>query len=526
MPATPPLPNPNYYPSWTNCCNYPSTPWISQAQVINNMLVYLGVGAIAGAGAFAAFMLILAMGIEKSLVPGGGLFFLSACYAGIYYCNWWLNIRLICLKGNYQTNSALGAVYNVEPPDPTYGFWNLGSYDTDYSFNLLLYAATPTDILPSNFAAAYSPNPAPNPPVPWSWAPKNQLESQWSTLFPTVDWATGNMVLPQIDAMGALGLGFTGQYVQYPPPVNIASPYPTPPPSLPPLQTVTVTPTSPSAPSGTTVQFAATAIYAGQPNQYDVTSTITWSSSNTNLVTISSGGLAAATGQGTVTITALDQPSGVGNTATMTVTAALPPTEQMLLHCEIEGPGMYEFRALLIGLAAMFAAVAPILAIPVIGWALSLALAIFAFLALLFDGPAIQSDTATPPDSTANSKDGFGNYAFVDAPTPNDLVDILYVYGRWVFDSLHQPAGSNELHPVHFTIKVTAASQVDIQNGNWPAILVGLKAELDQQYNLILQPATLKLQAAPENQWSFHPLLDGCQGSASYAPPSTPPAPK
>ena len=157
---------------------------------------------------------------------------------------------------------------------------------------------------------------------------------------------------------------------------------------------------------------------------------------------------------------------------------------------------------------------------PDIGWALSLAMAIFAFLALLFDGPAIQNDTASPPDSTSNNGDGFGNYAFVGAPTPNDLVDILYVYGRWVFDSLHQPAGSNELHPVHFTINVGTASQNDIQNGKWPANLVGMKDALDKQFNLILAPSTLKLQAAPENQWSFHPLLDGCQGSASYAPPS------
>ena len=255
------------------------------------------------------------------------------------------------------------------------------------------------------------------------------------------------------------------------------------------------------------------------------------------MATISSSGLASANKagvEGATTISATDTPSGVGNVATMTVKAGkaviIPPTEQFLLHCELEGPGMYEFRALLISLAAMFGSVAVFLAIPVVGWALSLALAIFAFLALLFDGPIIQSNTATPPGSTSSGGDGWGNYAFVNAPTPNDLVDILYVYGRWVFDLLHQPGGSNELHPVHFTIKVCAASQTDIQNGNWPAHLAGLQAKLDAQYQtnfgVTTLPVTLKLQAAAENQWSLHPLLDGCQGSVSFAPPAVPPAPK
>jgi len=43
---------------------------------------------------------------------------------------------------------------------------------------------------------------------------------------------------------------------------------------------------------------------------------------------------------------------------------------------------------------------------------------------------------------------------------------------------------------------------------------------------LILAPPTLKLQSAPEFQWFLHPLIDGCQGQTSYAPPATPPAPK
>ena len=258
----PNLPDPHYYPSWTSCCTDPATQWISQDQVIKNMTAMLGVGGIIGASTVGVLFEIIGLGIEESIIPGGGLFFLTACAAGIYYCNWWLNIRLICLGGD---RGALGAVYNVEPPTPSLGFWNLGDYDTDYSFDLLLYAATPADVLPGDFASNYS------PPQPWSANPKNHLEAQWSSLFPTIDWDHGNLILPQIHRMGMLGLGFTGQTVQYPTPVVIANP--------PPLQQINITPTSVTVTNGSDSQFLATAIYADDSSQ-DVTNTITWSSSS------------------------------------------------------------------------------------------------------------------------------------------------------------------------------------------------------------------------------------------------------
>lgn len=514
----------NWYPSWTNCCNDISS-WISSATAISITLAIAGVSALAGASVFGVLAGIFGMNLVNSLLPGGGTFFFGACMAGVYYCNWWLNVRLICLGGDY---SALGAIYNIEPPVSSLGFWNLGDYDTDYSFNLLLYAATRDDMLPSWFAGKFS------PPQPWNASAIAQLKAGWSSSFPTITWDDANLVLPQVTQMGSLGLGFTGQYEEYTGPTGN--------PSQLPLSWITVSPaTATVGNNGSSVQFYATGHRADGTSQNltQGSDAVTWTSSSTSFATISGDGVATATSNslvtGTTTITASVQvtPEVAGGTAQLTVQDSLPithhpPSEQMLIHCEIEGPGMEEFRSLLIILAAMFASVSVLAVLPVVGWAISLVLAILAFLALLFGGPAIQANQAGPPNPAGSPQggDGWGGFAYVDAPYGDSLVDIVYVYGRWVFDSLHQPSGSNELHPVHFVIKVEQASQTDLANGNWPADLVGMKAKLDKQYTLILAPSTLKLQAKPEFQWSLHPLLDGCQGQTSYAPPSTPPAPK
>lgn len=79
---TPALPNPNYNSSWTNCCDDLKDNWVSEKQVISNMVVMMGVGAVAGASTVGALFGILALQREKSLVPGGGLFFLSVCAGG------------------------------------------------------------------------------------------------------------------------------------------------------------------------------------------------------------------------------------------------------------------------------------------------------------------------------------------------------------------------------------------------------------------------------------------------------------
>src|SRR6266699_1214736 len=86
------------------------------------------------------------------------------------------------------------------------------------------------------------------------------------------------------------------------------------------LSTITVTPTTPSIANGTTWQFTATGTYSDSTTQ-DLTTQVTWSSSNTAFATIDSAGLATSVAAGgPITITATL--GGVSGSTTLTVTAA------------------------------------------------------------------------------------------------------------------------------------------------------------------------------------------------------------
>ena len=87
----------------------------------------------------------------------------------------------------------------------------------------------------------------------------------------------------------------------------------------PPLVSITVTPASPAIASGTAIQLHATATYSDNSTQ-EVTTQVTWSSSNTAVATVSNNsgtqGLATGISSGAVTITATE--NGVSGTATLT----------------------------------------------------------------------------------------------------------------------------------------------------------------------------------------------------------------
>ena len=85
------------------------------------------------------------------------------------------------------------------------------------------------------------------------------------------------------------------------------------------LVSIEVTPTAPSAPMGTTVQFTATGTYSDNSTQ-DLTGTATWSSSTPGVAAINNAGLATAIGAGTATITA--SLGSVTGSTTLDVTAA------------------------------------------------------------------------------------------------------------------------------------------------------------------------------------------------------------
>jgi trimeric autotransporter adhesin len=91
--------------------------------------------------------------------------------------------------------------------------------------------------------------------------------------------------------------------------------------SSPTLTSITVTPAMPSVPAGQTQQFKAVGSYNNGTTQ-DVTATAAWTSSNVNVATIVSGGLATTSAPGTTTITATV--NGVMGTAVLN--ASVVPT--------------------------------------------------------------------------------------------------------------------------------------------------------------------------------------------------------
>jgi probable HAF family extracellular repeat protein len=85
------------------------------------------------------------------------------------------------------------------------------------------------------------------------------------------------------------------------------------------LQTITVTPASPSIPVGATQQFTAIGSFSDSSTE-NITNQVTWASATPSVATISATGLASALATGTSSITA--SLSGVTGAAMLTVTPA------------------------------------------------------------------------------------------------------------------------------------------------------------------------------------------------------------
>lgn len=85
------------------------------------------------------------------------------------------------------------------------------------------------------------------------------------------------------------------------------------------IKSLSISPISPSVPKGLSKQFKATAVYSDNSVQ-DVSSLVTWSSSSTNIATISSIGLASTIISGSTTISA--NFAGLNSSTILTVTNA------------------------------------------------------------------------------------------------------------------------------------------------------------------------------------------------------------
>ena len=96
------------------------------------------------------------------------------------------------------------------------------------------------------------------------------------------------------------------------------------------LVSIAVTPTNPSIPKGTTQQFTAIGTYSNSSTQ-NLTSSVTWASSNNSIASVAAGGLATGVGTGMCNITAaLGSVVSPGDTLTITspvlISIAVSPT--------------------------------------------------------------------------------------------------------------------------------------------------------------------------------------------------------
>jgi len=97
---------------------------------------------------------------------------------------------------------------------------------------------------------------------------------------------------------------------------------------------ITVTPANPGIPNGTAQQFTATGLFVDDSSQ-DLTSLVTWTSSNTAIATINSAGLATGVGVGAATITAtsgdFSGSAALAVTPAVLVSLAISPQNKTLL---------------------------------------------------------------------------------------------------------------------------------------------------------------------------------------------------
>jgi hypothetical protein len=185
--------------------------------------------------------------------------------------------------------------------------------------------------------------------------------------------------------------------------------------------------------------------------------------------------------------------------------SACPSTAS--LHCEFEGAGMYIFYQwlkVMLGILIAATVASALCLIPVIGWiacliaSILLAAAAAAFIASIVHG---NLDAASPSDV---------NPALGGALHQNGCsltgADLLVVSGTWVYDSLH--SGWNELHPVK------QCQRIGTWNGTWTfASGRSPQDERDSWCSGIASagsPLTIANQQKPENQWTVHPVIDGC----------------
>jgi hypothetical protein len=175
----------------------------------------------------------------------------------------------------------------------------------------------------------------PLPPNVWYWVTMqfNGGGTHYMQVYDTTSWALlGSMSVPSTGnyqpggiAIGRDGseAGFPSAYWYYDNVVidYVTAKFPIVPGAPKSLVSIAVTPANPSIAKGATQQFTATGTYSDGSTQ-NLTNSVSWTSSNTSLSTISNTGLASGVGPGSSTIQATS--GSVTGSTTLTVTTAAP----------------------------------------------------------------------------------------------------------------------------------------------------------------------------------------------------------
>jgi hypothetical protein len=182
------------------------------------------------------------------------------------------------------------------------------------------------------------------------------------------------------------------------------------------------------------------------------------------------------------------------------------PYEVPVLHVECEGSRVHDVCAALDSVWGPIHS-SHVCDIPLIGWFICLIVSIVVL-------PVVAAQVGI---AWASAQDGNADDARVD-PGGGALTtgDRVIVTGRWSYDAGH--AGSNELHPVKTIQKIgdEAYESTDFAGlyDRWcsrvqevpPYDGPGVRPDgMTEQ-----QASVYENQLAPEQQWVFHPLIDGC----------------
>lgn len=518
---------------------------------------------IGSSGMWAAIAATIVMLI---IDPGGAA--LTAILGAIGYCQWWLFGRLVCLGGN---ECIIGLVLGVYDQSNQVGF--MGKFDSDFSCDMLLAPSLLTDSV-QDIAAKNTVQGHMIQDQRFCTNPVNALQADMVTMYNNFSNLsfTGETESPadmtgaagQIDQDNNLNIGGQGVLTtQQADSLGLVAPG-----SLN-AQGLVVpdewqantfhTPGDQITDSNGNLQqctpFAQALSGANEPAWTGIVSVTKWSMTsadtfvftggNTNkagdVVTISgfrdslffnnqTGNVLSATPNTvTVKLTPLpvgsDVPGPGSNSESgqlLTIGALTndgsiqwaaqgpPPAGTGTFEVEFEGNGVWDLYQSLLVASVPAAIGAVVCAIPVIGWIICLICTLIALIITAIGAAIAQTDSG-PTVTVGNGG------------TIHPGQDVLFVFGRWVLDSAH--SGWNELHPVLSAQKVGTVPNANLITGNpWTgtpfADTTNLQNTLSSMCGLTGEAQsglTAQSQSQPQNQWTLHPLVDGC--STPAAPP-------